>query len=312
MKFSICIPAYKAKFLRDCIDSILNQSLKNFELIILNDLSPEPVEEIVKSYADVRIRYFKNSKNVGALNLVDNWNKCLEIATGEFIVIMGDDDKLEPNYLEEFENLIVSYPTLDVYHCRSKIIDDNGGDIILTPALPNFESIYDNIWHRITERRLQYISDFLYRTETLRKNGGFYNIPLAWGSDDISSYIACGDKGIAHTNLPVFNYRSNGLSISSTGNIYDKVVAYDIYTKWIDSFLQNPPKDRSDLVIYNDLKRNYIKYLRKKQINMISSQLKKNPLKRGMQFLLNKRKIRLSYKEIFYKIIVNFKNSKMD
>src|SRR5690606_5931793 len=101
-KFSICIPAYKEEFLKECIQSILQQSLQDFELIILNDCSPAPLEEIVGTFDDPRIRYFKNEHNVGAVKLVDNWHKCLGLAIGDYVVIMGEDDLLEPHYLGEF------------------------------------------------------------------------------------------------------------------------------------------------------------------------------------------------------------------
>jgi glycosyltransferase involved in cell wall biosynthesis len=91
--FSIGIPAFKAKYLNECIDSILRQTYANFELIIVNDASPEDLETIVKSFTDSRIKYYCNDKNFGAEHVVDNWNKCLSIATGDFFVLMGDDDK---------------------------------------------------------------------------------------------------------------------------------------------------------------------------------------------------------------------------
>ena len=100
MEFSITIPAYKAKYLNECIDSILAQTYKDFELVIVNDASPEDLDSIVNQYIDSRIRYYVNEKNCGAINVVDNWNKCLEYAKGEFIICMGDDDKLMPNCLE--------------------------------------------------------------------------------------------------------------------------------------------------------------------------------------------------------------------
>src|SRR5690606_26858445 len=191
--YSICIPAYKSKYLKDCIQSILRQSLDNLELIILNDCSPEPVEEIALRFKDSRINYHKNPSNVGALNLVDNWNKCLSLAQGEFVMIMGDDDLLEPDYLEEFSKLIEAYPDLEVYHCRSKIIDDDGGTVMLTPSSPSYERVYDSIWHRLRQYRSNYISDYLYRTKTLKQRKGFYYLPLAWGSDDITAFIASGE-----------------------------------------------------------------------------------------------------------------------
>ena len=305
MSFSVCISAYKAKFFKECIESVLNQTLPDFELIILNDCSPEPIDVIVKEFSDPRIKYIINEVNVGAIRLVENWNKCLKLAEKEYIVILGDDDRLEPNYLKEFICLIESFPKLDVYHCRSKIIDDDGHDIILTTALPNIESIYDNIWHRITGKRLQYISDFLYRTDTLRNRGGFFNLPLAWGSDDITSFIACGEKGIAHSNRPVFNYRRNRLSISSTGNVIDKLNSYNLYMDWLEEFLKNPPKNIEDRVIYNDLITNFKKYVKTKQMFMLTHDLQENTILKGIKYFSNREKIRFSSKDIMTGVMLS-------
>src|SRR5690606_13198643 len=212
-------------FLAECIQSILQQSITDFELIILNDCSPQPVKQIVAGFSDTRIRYFENEKNVGAVRLTDNWNKCLSLATGVFTMIMGDDDRLEPDYLETFSALISTYPELSVFHCRSVVIDEAGNPLSLTPAWPVYEHVCDSIWHRLRQLRTQYISDFVYRTDALRQLGGFYALPLAWGSDDITAFLASREKGIAHTNTPLFHYRSNSLSITSSGNDLEKMQA---------------------------------------------------------------------------------------
>ena len=64
MKFSITIPAYKRSYLKEAIDSCLAQTYKDFELIIVNDASPEDLDSIVNSYSDNRIRYYKNETNI--------------------------------------------------------------------------------------------------------------------------------------------------------------------------------------------------------------------------------------------------------
>ncbi|MBD8490038.1 glycosyltransferase [Echinicola sp. CAU 1574] len=267
VKYSICIPAYKSKFLKECIESILDQTVKDFELIILNDCSPQPIEEVVTHFDDPRIQYHKNQSNVGALNLVDNWNKCLSLAKGEYIVIMGDDDLLEPDYLEEFSRMISQYPDLNVYHCRSQIIDDNGDTRLLTPALPPFENVYDSIWHRLEQLRSNYISDYLYKTESLKKQGGFFHLPLAWGSDDITAFIASAENGIAHSNKPVFKYRSHGLSISSTSsNGLMKLEADLGYAAWLKAFLLENPQEKKVQVVYRHLVENQDHYMTERKI----------------------------------------------
>ena len=78
------VPVYKAQFLAECIDSILAQSYKNFELIIVNDASPQDLDSIVSKYDNPRIRYYKNEVGFGAEHVVGNWNKCLEYAIGDY------------------------------------------------------------------------------------------------------------------------------------------------------------------------------------------------------------------------------------
>ncbi|MFA6832241.1 MAG: glycosyltransferase, partial [Bacteroidaceae bacterium] len=70
IKFSITVPAYKAQFLKECIDSILAQTYQNFELIIVNDNSPQNLEHIVSKYHDERIHYYKNKIGFGAEHVV--------------------------------------------------------------------------------------------------------------------------------------------------------------------------------------------------------------------------------------------------
>ena len=62
VKYSFVLPAYKARFFREAIESILNQTYSEFELIIVNDASPEDLDSIVNSYSDERIRYYRNKE----------------------------------------------------------------------------------------------------------------------------------------------------------------------------------------------------------------------------------------------------------
>ncbi|WP_339865813.1 glycosyltransferase [uncultured Algoriphagus sp.] len=311
MKFSIGIPAYKEAYLIECISSILSQSYKDFELIIVNDCSPQNVEEIVFSFSDSRIRYFRNEVNCGAENVVDNWNKCLVHATGDFFVLMGDDDKLAPSYLEDFNDLISRYPALDVYHCRSIIINEDSMPIDLTPSWPEYENVLDNIWHRIKSLRQQFISDFLFRTDNLKENDGFYKLPLAWASDDISVYRAIGEKGIAHLNKPNFLYRRNSQTISSGGNSQLKMEALFKEKFWLENFLDNLDVNLDNSYFLNTvLKEEINKYVRKKKIRTITNSYQTGFIK-NIQFWFNSRKeFNISFAEIVYSVIERVKQIK--
>jgi glycosyltransferase involved in cell wall biosynthesis len=239
MKYSIGIPAFKGRYLNDCIDSILSQTFEDFEIIVINDCSPDGIYEIVKEFKDPRINYYENEVNIGAENVIDNWNKCLSLAKGDFFILMGDDDKLAPNYLSEFDKLIDKYPDLDIFHCRIRVINENSEEMELSTICPEYEDTDNYILNCIQGRSEQFISDFVYRKSTLVNNGGFYKLPLAWSSDYTSAFIACGNKGIAYTASPVFFYRKNQYNITSTSSLELKRVAIIGMENWIFKYLKS-------------------------------------------------------------------------
>lgn len=159
--FSILIPAYKSKYLKECIDSILGQTYNLLELVIVDDASPEDIETIVQQYDDPRIRYHRNNKNLGAVNVVDNWNKCLSYATGNYVICMGDDDILPPTSLEKYYDLICKYPQTKVFHGRAELIDENSKSIALLEPRDIEETTLSLIYYR-WKGRYQFIGDFCF------------------------------------------------------------------------------------------------------------------------------------------------------
>jgi glycosyltransferase involved in cell wall biosynthesis len=87
-----------------CLESILAQTYKHFELLIIDDCSTDHTIKIAQEYAakDVRITVFKNEKNLG---LVGNWNRCVELAKGEWIKFVFQDDVIYPTCLEKMMQL---------------------------------------------------------------------------------------------------------------------------------------------------------------------------------------------------------------
>ena len=232
MKFSVTIPAYKAQFLQEAIESVVSQTYSDWELIIVDDCSPENLHAIAKPYLrDNRIHYYRNEKNCGAANVVDNWNICLSYCTGDYVICMGDDDKLLPNCLEELSKIIDKYPHLNVYHSRTEIIDDKGKVIEVLEERPETEDTLSMMTKR-WEGRKQYIGDFCFSRQYLLSCGGYYVIPFAWGSDDITLFRAALPSGIANVNRTGFQYRENCYSISLSHNYEGKVAAALLQREW--------------------------------------------------------------------------------
>lgn len=96
---SVCIPCYRgAAHLAAAIESVLAQTLTDFELIIIDDNSPDNTDEVVASFTDPRIRYLKNPSNLGPDG---NWNRCLDEARGRYFKLLPQDDLIAPTCLAQ-------------------------------------------------------------------------------------------------------------------------------------------------------------------------------------------------------------------
>lgn len=252
MTFSVLIPAYKATYLKECINSVLTQTFTDFEVVIVDDASPENIKSIVNSFSDNRIRYYRNDINYGALNVVDNWNKCLEYALGDFVICMGDDDRLLPICLEKYSSMINDYPDVDVFHARTQIINERSIVKDVQEPRPIIESVYSMMYYR-WKGRMQFIGDFLYRTKTLKEMGGFYFLPMAWGSDDITAYIMAKEKGIVNSQDFLFQYRISETTLTNSGNPTIKLKAIKLQEEWTESFLSQKPLGEEDLVLWKKI-----------------------------------------------------------
>lgn len=306
MKFSILIPAYKQKYLQECINSILWQSYEHFELIIVDDASPEDLYSIVSLYSDPRIKYYRNKKNCGAVNVVDNWNICLGYATGDYVICMGDDDKLLPNCLEEYVKLIAKHPGIGLLHGWTEIIDENSITYQKTVHRCEYESVTSLIWHRWYAYNQQFIGDFCFESAWLREQGGFYFLPLAWGSDDISAFIGASKNGVANTQSIVFQYRRNPYTISSTGNVEMKLEAVLEEYKWYKAFLCQEPDNQEDILYHKELVRKLDVYFQKKLGYNLSNALKNSKLS-AFIWMFRSRKYNISFKAFIYALSEAFK-----
>jgi glycosyltransferase involved in cell wall biosynthesis len=121
---SICIPTYNgAPWIRETINSALAQSYKSLEVLIVDDASSDDTVEQVRSFKDERIRLVINEKNVG---LTANWNRCVELARGDFIKFLFQDDILYSGCIEKQAGLLLTHENLGlVFSARDIILEGN-------------------------------------------------------------------------------------------------------------------------------------------------------------------------------------------
>jgi glycosyltransferase involved in cell wall biosynthesis len=115
---SILMPVYNAElFLNDTIESVLNQTFKSFELIIIDDVSTDRSIDIIRSYSDPRIKLFQNQKNIGTIATLC---KGIDLCQAEYIARLDHDDICYPNRLERQYEFIKSNPDGALYSCWAK------------------------------------------------------------------------------------------------------------------------------------------------------------------------------------------------
>lgn len=125
---TVLMPTYKgAKYLKETIDSILGQTFKDFELLIINDCSPDNTDEIIATYSDPRIRYVKNEKNLG---ISGSSNYGFSIAKGKYIIRQDHDDIAYPTRLEEQFEYMENHPEVGICGTGFKVFGRKSKTVI--------------------------------------------------------------------------------------------------------------------------------------------------------------------------------------
>lgn len=121
-KISVILPVYNASaFLKKAMDSIIDQTYTDWELIVINDGSTDNSEEIILSYTDKRIRYYNNEANLG---LIASLNKAILLCSGEYIARMDADDISDPERFAKQINFLDKNTDYAMCGSFAQIIDD--------------------------------------------------------------------------------------------------------------------------------------------------------------------------------------------
>ncbi len=159
-KVSVIVPSYNhARYLPERLDSILGQTFQDFELVFLDDASPDDSRTVFARYAqDPRIRAVFNGTNSGSV--FKQWNRGISLAAGELVWIAESDDVADPRFLEVMVGLLDRHPDAVLAYSDSMVIDPEG-----TPSRP--------------------ISDWINQLEAGRWSADFVND----GVDEIRRYL---------------------------------------------------------------------------------------------------------------------------
>ena len=119
---SICIPVYNGEpYILKTLNSALNQTYKNLEIIIFDNCSTDKTAEIINTFKDKRITYHLNEKNY---SMFINWQKCLEAANGEFIKLLCADDLLKPDTIELQADVLINNRDVSICITATNVINE--------------------------------------------------------------------------------------------------------------------------------------------------------------------------------------------
>lgn len=114
MKFSVLLPTRnRLEFLKYALASVMKQDYSNWEVIISDNFSDQDIGSYIQSLKDPRLRYFRTSQ---FLSVTDNWNQTIEKITGDYVIMLGDDDCLMAHYFSSMAVLIKEYSSPDIIY----------------------------------------------------------------------------------------------------------------------------------------------------------------------------------------------------
>lgn len=222
---SVCIPTYNGeRYLRQCLESAINQTYSKLEVLVVDDCSTDSTAHITQQFAsrDKRIRALKNDHNLG---LVGNWNRCIELAHGEWIKFAFQDDFLQTDCIEK----MLSAATRPIVFCDRCFLFEAGTSehkIVTYNQLPRISSLYGDSTEiepeRIQDAVLKESKNFfgeptaalLHRS--LFERFGWFNTSLAQFCDLEYWIRVTIHTGLSYIKEPLATFRYHGSSTSAS------------------------------------------------------------------------------------------------
>ena len=236
---AIIIPFYKKKYFKKTLESLVNQSEKNFSVYIGNDNSLEDIEDLLSEFSDqLNFKYKKFNENLGANNLTLQWDRSIALSDKEeWIMVLGDDDVLDSKVVEEFYKHLNQVETSEskVVRYASQLIDEIDKKISGIYYNPEIESAGASYIRTLKGEGRSTLSEHIFARSAYDKHG-FKHFPVAFGSDNVA-WLEFPDKGnIYSINTAVVSVRISKEHLSSrddNGLRYKKKEGIYLFNRYI-------------------------------------------------------------------------------
>lgn len=234
-----------AVYLREAIDTILNQTFSDFEFLIYNDGSTDATADIVRSYTDPRIFFFDNSVN---RSVSPNMNEGIERARGRYIVRMDGDDLADPERIAKQVAYMEAHPEVGL--CGSAVRYFGAVDAVILLPVEN-----DIIQHTMWLQNAFFQPSVIIRTSVLREHNLRYDVRYEFAEDYKLWSDMCSVTQVHNLPEPLLNYRIHPHQISRRQSIGQQKVSARIRQEQMSRFhiCLRPNQERAfDLLTIDD------------------------------------------------------------
>ena len=214
---SFVVPCYKlAHLLGECVESILGQTYRDFEVLIMDDCSPDNTAEVAQSFTDPRVRHVRNEPNLGHLR---NYNKGIELARGKYVWLISADDRLRrPYVLERYVRLLDEYPKIGYVFCPGvRLRSGQELDVLDYSVHGDHDAIFDGrqfFAQLVKANTIVAASTLVRRTcyETVSK----FPLDMPWAGDWYLWCVFALKFDVGYLAEPMVCYREHELSMTTT------------------------------------------------------------------------------------------------
>lgn len=240
---AIVIPAFKLTYLKDTLQSLAEQTCRDFRVYVGDDGSPHDLKSVVKVYeSKLNLAYKRFDTNLGRYDLVSHWERCIDmVGQEEWIWFFSDDDKMDSRCVELFYEYLSEHNNFDLFHFNVNQIDSEGKLIngIRFPDFPVHYRVEDFCRDRLLVNQQSYVVEFIFRKSKFYEVGRFQKFDLAWGTD-VATCIKLGyPNGIATIPDVKVYWRLSDQNISPNNSpemVSRKLTAVIDFFDWLNSF----------------------------------------------------------------------------
>ena len=215
-KVTVCIPTFnRAGYLQEAIQSVLDQSFTDFELLVSDNASTDDTADVVASFADSRIRYHRHTENIG---IGGNHRACAELTQTEWIAFLSDDDLFQPDHIAGAFAALAQYPKAIYYACAIEMFGDCEPSIRRPAALTQVAEPFSYYAPAQAVDFLGLENPGFLNTIVCRKDA--FKKDLFWGGpnfvhmDVLVMTQLMSQGGFVFDTAPTVRYRAHGSNIS--------------------------------------------------------------------------------------------------